>query len=98
MLLASLLLGYGLDAWVCFGADAVGQQTWVLTRPSKDVALFWDPLSGGFFHMSTRAHTPSVNSLISKVKIRLRHESRFSKVSSDQVRQLSTPIAQRCKN
>ncbi len=49
LLLANLLLGYGLDAWVCSGADAVGQQTWVLTRPSKDVALFWDPSSGGFF-------------------------------------------------
>ena len=89
MLLASLLLGYGLDAWVCFGADAVGQQTWVLTRPSKDVALFWDPSSGGVFHMST---------IQDKVKIRLRQESKFSKVSSDQVRQLSTTIAQRCKN
>ena len=46
-MLASLLLGYGLDAWVCFGADAVGQQTWVLTRSTKDTALFWDPSTGG---------------------------------------------------
>ncbi|DBB09186.1 TPA: Centrosomal protein of 76 kDa, variant 2 [Trebouxia sp. C0006] len=57
MLLASLLLGYGLDAWVCFGADAVGQQTWVLTRPSKDVALFWDP-SSGMRHSPSSAGQP----------------------------------------
>ncbi|KAL0035110.1 hypothetical protein WJX79_001328 [Trebouxia sp. C0005] len=57
MLLASLLLGYGLDAWVCFGANAVGQQTWVLTRPSKDVALFWDP-SSGMRHSPSSAGQP----------------------------------------
>jgi hypothetical protein len=67
MLLASLLLGYGLDAWVCFGADAVGQQTWVLTRPSKDVALFWDPSSGKFLHMSTHSKRQQFN----KAKISL---------------------------
>lgn len=68
MLLASLLLGYGLDAWVCFGADAVGQQTWVLTRPSKDVALFWDPSSGKFLHMSTHSKRQQ---LTDKAKISL---------------------------
>ncbi|KAA6427328.1 MAG: hypothetical protein FRX49_01993 [Trebouxia sp. A1-2] len=56
MLLASLLLGYGLDAWVCFGANAVGQQTWVLTRPSKDVALFWDPSSARWRELPVHVH------------------------------------------
>ncbi|KAL0025262.1 hypothetical protein WJX77_011388 [Trebouxia sp. C0004] len=57
LLLANLLLGYGLDAWVCFGADAVGQQTWVLTRPSKDAAVFWDP-SSGMRHSPSSAGQP----------------------------------------
>ena len=46
LLLASLLLGYGLDAWVVFGTDAVGQHTWVLTRPSREEVVFWDTCTG----------------------------------------------------
>lgn len=46
LLLASLLLGYGLDAWVVFGTDAVGQHTWVLTRSSREAVVFWDACTG----------------------------------------------------
>jgi len=32
LLLCSLLLGFGLDAFVCIGTDAHGPHVWVLTR------------------------------------------------------------------
>lgn len=48
LLLASLLLGYGLDAWVVFGTDAVGQHVWVLTRSSRDSVVFWDACTGKY--------------------------------------------------
>ena len=46
LLLASLLLGYGLDAWVVLGTDAAGQHTWVLTRSSRETVVFWDACTG----------------------------------------------------
>lgn len=46
LLLASLLLGFGLDAWVVFGTDAIGQHTWVLTRSSREDVVFWDACTG----------------------------------------------------
>ena len=46
MLLCSLLLGFGLDAWVCLGTDHLGLHPWVLTRSSHHAVIFWEPSSG----------------------------------------------------
>eukprot|EP00899_Mesostigma_viride_P001946 jgi/Mesvir1/11752/Mv00123-RA.1 len=46
VLLCSLLLGFGLDAYVCVGKDQRGGHAWVVTLSSKKQAVFWEPLSG----------------------------------------------------
>eukprot|EP00755_Sulcionema_specki_P014127 Sspe_Gene.9118::Locus_3071_Transcript_4_4_Confidence_0.500_Length_3082::g.9118::m.9118/K16457/CEP76; centrosomal protein CEP76 len=58
-LLCSLLLGFGLDAWVALGKDSGGKPAvWVLTRSSSAVSggqptvLLWDVLTGARHHVS----------------------------------------------
>ena len=47
MLLCSLFLGFGLDAYVCIGLDGLGHRcAMVLTRPSSKKVVLWDPVSG----------------------------------------------------
>ncbi len=46
VLLCSLLLGFGLDAWACLGTNQLGMHPWVLTRSSHHAAVLWDPCSG----------------------------------------------------
>jgi centrosomal protein CEP76 len=45
LLLCSLLLGFGLDAFVCVGTDARGPHVWVLTRDAYGTVTFWESLS-----------------------------------------------------
>uniref|UniRef100_A0A8D3AFD9 Centrosomal protein of 76 kDa n=1 Tax=Scophthalmus maximus TaxID=52904 RepID=A0A8D3AFD9_SCOMX len=45
-LLCSLLLGFGLDAYVCVGTKAKGvPHTWVLTRGTDGSVTFWESLT-----------------------------------------------------
>jgi len=46
LLLCSLLLGFGLDAYVAVGTDAQGGHLWVVTRSSPQRTVFWESLSG----------------------------------------------------
>lgn len=46
VLLCSLLLGFGLDAYVCVGTSPAGAHVWVATRKTADTAVFWEPLTG----------------------------------------------------
>ena len=47
MLLCSLLLGFGLDAYVCVGAKAKGAaHTWVVTLGVDGLVTFWESLTG----------------------------------------------------
>jgi hypothetical protein len=53
-LLCSLLLGFGLDAYVCFGTKAKGSvHAWVMTISTDGLVTFWESLNGhrysGFF-------------------------------------------------
>ncbi|XP_029446815.1 centrosomal protein of 76 kDa isoform X2 [Rhinatrema bivittatum] len=46
-LLCSLLLGYGLDAFVCVGTKAKGvPHTWVMTCGTDGTITFWESLTG----------------------------------------------------
>nr|XP_032826957.1 centrosomal protein of 76 kDa [Petromyzon marinus] len=46
-LLCSLLLGFGLDAFVCVGTKAKGEpHAWVATRSTDGTATFWESLTG----------------------------------------------------
>jgi len=44
-LLCSILLGFGLDAWVAVGRDDMGGHMWVVTIAGKS-AVFWEPATG----------------------------------------------------
>lgn len=46
-LLCSLLLGFGLDAYVCIGTKAKGlAHAWVMTRPQGGEVVFWESITG----------------------------------------------------
>ncbi|GMH37161.1 hypothetical protein BSKO_05034 [Bryopsis sp. KO-2023] len=45
LLLCSILLGFGLDAWVCWGVGLNGEQSWVLTIDGESQSL-WDVHTG----------------------------------------------------
>lgn len=54
-LLCSLLLGFGLDAYVCVGTKAKGMpHCWVLTRGTDGTITFWESLTAHrfVFHFS----------------------------------------------
>ncbi len=47
LLLCSLLLGFGLDAWVCCGQLRDGtSHMWVLTRSAEGSCSFWEASNG----------------------------------------------------
>lgn len=49
-LLCSLLLGYGLEAFVCVGTKAKGvPHAWVMTCGTDGTVTFWDSLTGHRF-------------------------------------------------
>eukprot|EP00762_Andalucia_godoyi_P003172 ANDGO_00990.mRNA.1 Centrosomal protein of 76 kDa OS=Danio rerio GN=cep76 PE=2 SV=1 len=54
LLLCSLLLGFGLDAWVCSGTTSThkGGHLWVLTRSISEIS-FWEPSSGAKITLSS---------------------------------------------
>lgn len=57
VLLCNLLLGFGLDAYVCVGTNSEGAHTWVMTiDTSSDVkkpkSVFWETLTGQRFDLS----------------------------------------------
>jgi centrosomal protein CEP76 len=56
VLLCSLLLGYGLDAYVCMGSDDKGGHAWVLTRDSDGHVVFWESLTGVRYNHNTPTH------------------------------------------
>ncbi|XP_045112848.1 centrosomal protein of 76 kDa-like isoform X2 [Portunus trituberculatus] len=46
-LLCSLLLGFGLDAWICVGTNQSGQpQVWIMTRGPYTAVTFWESITG----------------------------------------------------
>lgn len=44
LLLCSLLLGFGLNAYVCIGTSGDGPHSWVLTLGERP--MFWESLTG----------------------------------------------------
>eukprot|EP01018_Ginkgo_biloba_P030973 Gb_11334 [translate_table: standard] len=57
ILLCSLFLGFGLDAYVCVGRDHEGGHVWVMTRKDEDDVLFWESLTGTrYSHLSSHSY------------------------------------------
>ncbi|GAQ78246.1 hypothetical protein KFL_000100120 [Klebsormidium nitens] len=46
VMLCNLLLGFGLDAYVCIGKDGKGRHAWVATLSSAGDVTFWESLTG----------------------------------------------------
>lgn len=54
VLLCNLLLGFGLEAYVCVGTNSEGSHSWVLTKapptanvdPNKSKVQYWESLTG----------------------------------------------------
>ena len=47
VLLCSLLLGYGLDAYVCIGTKSKGLgHAWVMTIGIERTVTFWESITG----------------------------------------------------
>ena len=47
LLLCSLLLGFGLDAYVCVGTKGRGSvHSWVMTISTEGLVTFWESLTG----------------------------------------------------
>lgn len=66
-LLCSLLLGFGLDAYVCVGTKAKGTpHTWVLTRGTDGSITFWESLTAhrSLFYFIIVIETTSVTQLL----------------------------------
>ncbi|XP_070076779.1 centrosomal protein of 76 kDa isoform X16 [Equus przewalskii] len=61
-LLCSLLLGYGLEAFVCVGTKAKGvPHAWVMTCGTDGTITFWESLTGHrYIHKSTNPDEPPV--------------------------------------
>lgn len=59
-LLCSLLLGFGLDAYVCVGTKAKGApHTWVLTRGTDGSVTFWESLTAHrYLHQAVDPDAP----------------------------------------
>uniref|UniRef100_A0A3Q3KZA2 Centrosomal protein of 76 kDa n=1 Tax=Mastacembelus armatus TaxID=205130 RepID=A0A3Q3KZA2_9TELE len=59
-LLCSLLLGFGLDAYVCVGTKAKGvPHTWVLTRGTDGSITFWESLTAHrYLHQTVDPDAP----------------------------------------
>lgn len=51
LLLCSFLLGFGLDAYVCYGYDKQGRvHSWVMTlMRNEQTAMFWEPLNASCY-------------------------------------------------
>lgn len=81
LLLCSLLLGFGLDAYVCVGTDGSGPHLWVMTISSPDRIWFWESLTGKRYLLGQKGRCPYV-----KLGCAFSHEAFYANVQeSDRV-------------
>jgi centrosomal protein CEP76 len=59
-LLCSLLLGFGMDAYVCVGTNDSGPHVWVMTRSDQRVATFWESLTGRQYSLAKTSSSSSL--------------------------------------
>lgn len=52
-LLCSLLLGFGMDAYVCVGTDQKAGRLWVMSRSSDGEITFWESVTGSRYKIHT---------------------------------------------
>lgn len=84
MLLCNLLLGFGLEAYVCIGTNSEGSHAWVLTKTigdasGKEKCHFWESLTG----MKLEVDDPRVHRFYRTVGSVFNHKFFFANVQAD---------------
>ena len=79
VLLAGLLLGFGLDAYVCLGSSGEGPHAWVVTLGSK--VLFWESLTGQRIPIDD----PRVHRFYRKVGCVFNHRTFYGNIQLDDI-------------
>lgn len=85
MLLCNLLLGFGLDAYVCVGTNSEGSHAWVLTRqpPAGNNGTqkidFWESLTG----QKLDSEDPRVHRFYRTIGCVFNHRGFFANVQAD---------------
>lgn len=82
MLLCSLLLGFGLDAYVCVGTKSKGAvHAWVVTISVEGTIVFWESLNGHRYEDSESINTVELCSgeLFSFLNVLLQCKGRCAK-------------------
>ena len=84
MLLCNLLLGFGMESYVCIGTNSEGTHAWVLTRclveaSGKKKVHFWESLTG----QKMEADDPRVHRFYRTVDCVFNHKCFFANVQAD---------------
>jgi len=79
-----LLLGFGLDAYVCVGTNSEGAHAWVMTIDSScetgnPKAQFWECLTGQRFDLSD----PRIHRFYRTIGCLFNHESFYANIQAD---------------
>lgn len=88
VLLCNLLIGYGLDAFVCYGTNGEGSHAWVMQRQilaatqgvrQKPKIIFWESLTG----QKMAYDDPRVHRFYRTVGCVFNHKSFFANIQAD---------------
>ncbi|CAG9334919.1 unnamed protein product [Blepharisma stoltei] len=79
VLLAGLLLGFGLDAYVCIGCSGEGPHAWVITL--GDRVTFWESLTGQRFY----SDDPRIHRYYRKIGCAFNHKSFYANIQVDDI-------------
>jgi len=80
VLLCSLLLGFGLEAYVAVGKDEAGPRVWVMSAAEQGSFTFWDPASGARYHHAPCS--PAASPYLS-IGCAFNHESFYANLQED---------------
>lgn len=84
VLLCNLLLGFGLDAYVCVGTNSEGAHAWVMTIDTsseikKAKSIFWETLTGQRFELSD----PRIHRFYRTIGCVFNHKSFYANIQAD---------------
>ena len=84
VLLCNLLLGFGLDAYICIGTNSEGAHSWVMTiDESSDIKqpkpIFWECLTGQRFEISD----PRIHRFYRTIGSVFNHRSFYANIQAD---------------
>ena len=79
-LLCSLLLGFGLKAYVCIGLNYKGEHSWVITEDTKNGSIiFWECTKGKKYDF----FSPKVYDLYKSIHVVYNHNEFYANLQLD---------------